>query len=131
MRRGPVSPELKSPAVRRGRQAFRLAPEACRDFGCAGLMAGTAPGRKHMKAKSTIVSLRGEPISRRGLIVSAGAAGVATAVRPYGAFAAGPETTLKVGFISPRTGKLGGFAQPHGYILELPRKSCACGLKVS
>src|SRR5580692_2674675 len=123
MRRGPVSPELKSPAVCRGRQAFRLASEACRDFGCADLMAGTVPGRKHMKAKSSIVSLRGEPISRRGLTVSAGAAGVATAVRPYGAFAAGPETTLKVGFISPRTGKLGGFGATDGYILELARKA--------
>src|SRR6202453_1168340 len=130
MRRGPVLPELKSPAVRRGRQAFRLAPEACRDFGCTGLMAGTALGRKHMKAKSTLVSLRGEPISRRGLIVSAGAAGLAAAARPYGAFAAGPETTLKVGFISPRTGKLGGFGETDGYILELARKSLASGLKV-
>src|SRR5580704_8842650 len=92
-------------------------------------MPGTAPGRKHMKAKSTIVSLRGEPISRRGLIVSAGAAGVATAVRPYGAFAAGPETTLKVGFISPRTGKLGGFGATDGYILELARKALGSGLK--
>src|SRR6202142_1981498 len=130
MRRGPVLPELKSPAVRRGRQAFRLAPEACRDFGCAGLIAGTAPGRKHMKAKSTLVSLKGEPISRRGLIVSAGVAGLAAAARPYGAFAAGPESTLKVGFISPPPGKLGGFGETDGYILELARKSLASGLKV-
>ena len=52
---------------------------------------GRRPGRKQMKAKSTIVGLTGEPISRRGLIVSAGAAGLAAAARPYGAFAAGPE----------------------------------------
>ena len=84
-----------------------------------------------MKAKSTLVSLRGGPISRRGLIVSAGAAGLAAAARPYGAFAAGPETTLKVGFVSPRTGKLGGFGETDGYILELARKSLASGLKVS
>src|ERR1700728_4281319 len=94
------------------------------------LMAGTAPGRKHMKAKSTLVSLKGEPISRRGLIVSAGVAGLAAAAHPYGAFAAGPEMTLKVGFISPRTGKLGGFGETDGYILELARKSLASGLKV-
>ena len=83
-----------------------------------------------MKAKSTLVSLRGGPISRRGLIVSAGAAGLAAAARPYGAFAAGPETTLKVGFVSPRTGKLGGFGETDGYILELARKALASGLKV-
>ena len=75
-----------------------------------------------MKAKSILVSLRGEPISRRGLIVSAGVAGLAATARPYGAFAAGPETTLNVGFISPRTGKLGGFGETDGYILELARK---------
>jgi branched-chain amino acid transport system substrate-binding protein len=83
-----------------------------------------------MKAKPTLISLRGEPISRRGLIASAGAAGLAAAARPYGAFAAGPESTLKVGFISPRTGKLGGFGETDGYILELARKSLASGLKV-
>ena len=83
-----------------------------------------------MKAKPTLVSLRGEPISRRGLIASAGAAGLAAAARPYGAFAAGPKTTLKVGFISPRTGKLGGFGETDGYVLELARKALASGLKV-
>ena len=83
-----------------------------------------------MKAKSTIAGLTGEPLSRRGLIVSAGAAGLAAAARPYGAFAAGPDATLKVGFISPRTGKLGGFGETDGYILELARKSLASGLKV-
>jgi branched-chain amino acid transport system substrate-binding protein len=83
-----------------------------------------------MQATSTFASLRGESVSRRGLIVSAGVAGLAAATRPYGAFAAGPETTLKVGFISPRTGKLGGFGETDGYILELARKSLASGLKV-
>ena len=64
-----------------------------------------------MKAKSTIVGLGDAAISRRGLIVSAGAAGLAVAGRPYRAFAAAPEASLKVGFISPRTGKLGGFGR--------------------
>src|SRR5215831_10629931 len=80
-----------------------------------------------MKARSTVV---GASISRRGLIVSAGAAGLAAAARPYGAFAAGPEATLKVGFISPRTGALGGFGETDGYVLELARKALASGLKV-
>jgi len=69
-------------------------------------------------------------ISRRGLIVSAGAAGLAAAARPYGAFAAAPEATLKVGFISPRTGALGGFGETDGYVLELVRKALASGYKV-
>jgi branched-chain amino acid transport system substrate-binding protein len=70
------------------------------------------------------------PISRRGLIMSAGAAGLATAVRPSGAFAAGSEASLKVGFISPRTGALGGFGETDGYVLELVRKALASGFKV-
>jgi branched-chain amino acid transport system substrate-binding protein len=83
-----------------------------------------------MKTSSNIMSLSGAPISRRGLILSAGAAGLAAAYRPYGAFAAGPGATLKVGFISPRTGALGGFGETDGYILELARKALASGLKV-
>jgi hypothetical protein len=41
-----------------------------------------APGRKHMKAKSAIGFLRGEPMSQRRLILSASAAGLAAAARP-------------------------------------------------
>src|SRR5271154_793048 len=83
-----------------------------------------------MNDKFTIASLGGAPISRRGVIVSAGAAGLAAGGRPYGAFAAAPEASLKVGFISPRTGKLGGFGETDGYVLELARKALASGLKV-
>ena len=61
--------------------------------------------------------------------MSAGAAGLAAAARPYGAFAAGPEATLKVGFISPRTGPLGGFGETDGYVLDLARKALATGLR--
>ena len=56
-------------------------------------------------------------ISRRGLIRAAAATGLVAAAGPRGAFAAGPDTTLKVGFVSPRTGKLGGFGETDGYIL--------------
>jgi branched-chain amino acid transport system substrate-binding protein len=82
-----------------------------------------------MNVRPTIVSLRGPPISRRGLIVSAGAAGLVATARPYGAFAAGPEATLKVGFVSPRTGALGGFGETDGYVLEVVRKALASGFK--
>src|SRR5271154_430533 len=83
-----------------------------------------------MKTSSNIAGLGGASISRRGLILSAGAAGLATAASPYGAFAAGPEATLKVGFISPRTGALGGVGETDGYILDLARKALTSGLKV-
>ena len=37
---------------------------------------------------------------------------------------------LKVGFVSPRTGALGGFGQTDGYVLDLARKALANGLKI-
>jgi len=69
-------------------------------------------------------------ISRRLFVRSAGAAGLAAGLAPYGAFAAGANAKLKVGFISPRTGALGSFGETDGYILELVRKALAQGLKV-
>jgi len=84
-----------------------------------------------MTTRSNLASLRGRTISRRGLILSAGAAGLAAASGPRGAFAAGAEATLKVGFISPRTGALGGFGQTDGYILELVRKALASGYPIA
>ncbi len=83
-----------------------------------------------MNARSTVINLGGAPISRRGLIASAGAASLAAAARPYGAFAAGPEAMLKVGFVSPRTGALGGFGKTDGYVLELVRKALAKGYSI-
>jgi branched-chain amino acid transport system substrate-binding protein len=68
-------------------------------------------------------------ISRRGLIVSAGAAGLALASRAGRAYAAS-DNVLKVGFVSPRTGALGGFGQTDGYVLEVARKALASGLSV-
>jgi len=73
---------------------------------------------------------RSVPISRRGLIASAATAGLAATIGPRGAFAADPSPSLKVGFISPRTGALGGFGETDGYILDIVRKALAPGLKV-
>lgn len=55
------------------------------------------------------------------------AAGAALAASPLIAFA---QDTLKVGFISPRTGPLGGFGECDPYVLGLVRKALASGLKV-
>jgi len=83
-----------------------------------------------MEKLDLTAGLAGAPISRRALIASAGAAGLAAVVGSRGAFAAGAEAKLKVGFISPRTGALAGFGEPDGYILELARKALAPGLNV-
>ncbi len=61
-------------------------------------------------------------MSRRGLI-GAAAAGALAGRRAYAA----ADATLKVGFISPRTGALAGFGQTDGYVLDLARKALANG----
>ncbi|MBY5621141.1 ABC transporter substrate-binding protein [Rhizobium leguminosarum] len=67
-------------------------------------------------------------LSRRSFIASTVAGGAALALSGRMAFAQSSDT-LKVGFISPRTGPLGGFGETDGYVLELARKALANGLQ--
>ncbi len=71
----------------------------------------------------------GAGLSRRALLAGAGATGL-TLAGGRSVFAAGADNTLKVGFISPRTGALGGFGQTDGYVLDVVRKSLASGFAV-
>jgi branched-chain amino acid transport system substrate-binding protein len=68
--------------------------------------------------------------SRRELLATAGAGGLALGLSGRSAFAAGAENVLKIGFISPRTGALAGFGETDGYVLELARKALAKGLTI-
>jgi branched-chain amino acid transport system substrate-binding protein len=68
--------------------------------------------------------------SRRQLLVGAGAGGLALGLAGRGAFAAGAENVLKIGFVSPRTGALAGFGETDGYVLELARKALGQGLTI-
>jgi branched-chain amino acid transport system substrate-binding protein len=82
----------------------------------------------NMLKTMTITGLR-PSVSRRGLMLSAGAAGLAWASGAGRAFAS-TENMLRVGFISPRSGPLGGFGQTDGYVLDLVRAALKNGLKV-
>ena len=62
-------------------------------------------------------------LTRRGFIASTAAAAGALAIGSYGSAAKAADGTIKVGFISPRTGPLGGFGEGDGYILDLARKA--------
>ncbi|MFT4181161.1 MAG: ABC transporter substrate-binding protein [Rhizobium sp.] len=65
-------------------------------------------------------------MTRRQLMATTGAAAAAMAfMRP--AWAA---DTLKVGFISPRTGPLASFGETDGYVLELVRKAIGDGVEI-
>jgi branched-chain amino acid transport system substrate-binding protein len=69
-------------------------------------------------------------LTRREIMAMAGASGLAFAGGARGAFAAGAENTIKIGFISPRSGALGGFGQTDGYVLDLTRKALANGVTI-
>ncbi len=69
-------------------------------------------------------------VTRRKVLAGAAAGGAALSLGSYGAWAAGSENKLKVGFVSPRTGALAGFGEGDGYVLDVARKSLANGLQV-
>ncbi|MGV4796926.1 ABC transporter substrate-binding protein [Rhizobium sp. F40D2] len=73
--------------------------------------------------------LNAASLTRRSFIASAAAGSAALALSGRTAFAESGDT-LKVGFISPRTGPLGGFGETDGYVLDLARKALANGLQV-
>ncbi|TIW16347.1 MAG: ABC transporter substrate-binding protein, partial [Mesorhizobium sp.] len=68
-------------------------------------------------------------ISRRQFIATSVAGGAALAFGRGKAFAQSADT-LKVGFVSPRTGPLAGFGETDGYVLDLARKALANGIEL-
>jgi branched-chain amino acid transport system substrate-binding protein len=68
-------------------------------------------------------------VTRRD-VMAVGAGGLALATGSGRTWAAGADKTLKVGFISPRTGALGGFGETDGYVLEVARKALSNGFKI-
>ena len=79
---------------------------------------------------------RRELIKRAGVgaggLIVAGAAAESALGKPIRVVhEAAPEAnTIKVGFVSPRSGALGGFGEPDPFALGLARKALAKGLKV-
>jgi branched-chain amino acid transport system substrate-binding protein len=68
-------------------------------------------------------------VSRRDFVkrAAAGAGGLALAGKVPSAFAQANDV-IKIGFVSPRTGPLGGFGEGDPYVLGLARKALANGL---
>jgi branched-chain amino acid transport system substrate-binding protein len=68
-------------------------------------------------------------VSRRDFVkrAAAGAGGLALAGNMSSAFAQASDV-IKIGFVSPRTGPLGGFGEGDPYVLGLARKALANGL---
>lgn len=72
--------------------------------------------------------LSGTGLNRRHFLAGTAAAGLVLTAGGRVAFA--QDATLKVGFISPRTGPLGGFGQTDGYVLEVARKALEGGIEL-
>ncbi|MDA8248118.1 MAG: ABC transporter substrate-binding protein [Rhodospirillales bacterium] len=68
-------------------------------------------------------------VTRRGLMTAAGAGGLLLASGSRGRAQA--SGTLKIGFVSPRSGALAGFGETDGYVLQEARKALANGLPVN
>jgi branched-chain amino acid transport system substrate-binding protein len=70
-------------------------------------------------------------LSRREILGGSGAVGLLL-MNPGSIFAQGAAgaNTIRVGFISPRTGPLASFGEADAFIVELARKSLAAGLTV-
>jgi branched-chain amino acid transport system substrate-binding protein len=76
---------------------------------------------------------RGAPragLSRRTFLTSSAATGAALAIGGRATYAAAADATLRVGFISPRTGALAGFGEGDGYILDTARKTLDKGITI-
>lgn len=69
-------------------------------------------------------------LSRRTLLQGAGAVAGSFVLGTKHAFAQSSET-LKIGFISPISGPLGGFGQTDGYVLEKAREALAKGVTIN
>lgn len=69
-------------------------------------------------------------ISRRSFMTTTAAVGAGLVLTGKSRFAAAATNTIKVGFISPRTGALAGFGEGDGYVLDTARKALAQGLTV-
>ena len=68
-------------------------------------------------------------VSRRKVLVGVSVGSMALALGSKGVFAADGKT-IKIGFISPRSGPLAGFGQTDGYILEQVRKALSDGYEI-
>jgi branched-chain amino acid transport system substrate-binding protein len=86
---------------------------------------------KDKKFLASIKSTKSAGLSRRGFVAAgAGIAATGLSGRAYGQTmaAAGADATLKIGFVSPRSGPLGGFGEADPFVLGLARQKFAQGV---
>ncbi len=71
-----------------------------------------------------------DSMARRKMLIGGAIAGAALALGCPGAFAASADEEIRIGWISPQSGKLALLANQDPYILQLARKAVAKGITV-
>jgi len=74
--------------------------------------------------------MMGIRVTRRQVLVGAAASSLALTLNSPRIFAGETDAILKVGFISPRSGKLAGFGKGDPYVLGMARKALAKGIDI-
>ena len=69
-------------------------------------------------------------LSRRSFVAASVAGAALPLIAGRGVWAADPENTIRVGFVSPRTGNLRFFGQGDGYLVDECRKALKDGLQI-
>src|ERR1700733_10348971 len=69
-------------------------------------------------------------LSRRSFVAASIAGSALPLIAGRGVWAADPEATIRVGFVSPRTGNLGFFGQGDGFLVDECRKALKNGLEI-
>jgi branched-chain amino acid transport system substrate-binding protein len=98
-----------------------------------------------LNAEEMLVSSVEKPLTRRNVLTLAGLGalglGSSTLLSACGGLGeslggsgsgatSGTGGTLKIGFVSPRTGATAGFGEPDGYVLDLARKALEKGVQI-
>ena len=81
-------------------------------------MTGNNPRKSDQVSRS-----RKGGLTRRGFVVASAVGAASPLIGGRGVWAADSENTIRVGFVSPRTGNLGFFGQGDGYLVDECRKA--------
>src|SRR5262245_45926109 len=85
------------------------------------------------RAENPVDTFFDRPLNRRGFLAAMGAAGVATAAGCTGGLqdtSNGGGQTIKIGYVSPKTGPLAVFGESNEYVLGTIRKAIGSGLDI-
>jgi branched-chain amino acid transport system substrate-binding protein len=94
---------------------------------------GPQSNPRERRAENPVDTFFDRPLNRRGFLAAMGAAGVATAAGCTGGLqdtSSGGGQTIRIGYVSPKTGPLAVFGESNDYVLGTIRKAIGSGLEI-